>query len=63
MAGEAVASADGRRLLLARLVLDHRLSPRDPLAADDVAAAAAIEQALLGDGPVTLEDGLALAAT
>ena len=62
MAGEATASGDGSRLLLAKLVLDHRLSPRDPLAPDDVAVAAQIEAALLGEAPVALADAVRLAA-
>jgi alkylation response protein AidB-like acyl-CoA dehydrogenase len=65
MASEAMAiaadSGDARRLLLARLVLDHRLAPRDPLAADDLDRAAAIEDALLGDDPVPLDRAAALA--
>jgi len=64
MACEAMAIAtqggDARRLLLARLVLDHRLAPRDPLAADDLDHATAIEDALLGDAPVPLAAATAL---
>jgi acyl-CoA dehydrogenase len=65
MAGEAMAIAatggDARRLLLARLVLDHRLAPRDPLAGDDVVAAAEFERWLLDPAPVPLASAIELA--
>jgi acyl-CoA dehydrogenase len=50
---------DARRLVLARMVMDHRLRPRDPLAisdGDDAAAAA-----LLQDQPIALETAQTLA--
>jgi alkylation response protein AidB-like acyl-CoA dehydrogenase len=49
--GAAIAAArgDARRMLLARLVLDYQLAARDPLARGDIAAEAAITDALLGD--------------
>jgi len=56
------ASGDARRLLLSRLVLDHRLTARDPLApaAGTVDAQAA---ALLLDGrPVPMAAAAAIAA-
>ncbi|MGE0715036.1 MAG: DNA alkylation response protein, partial [Alphaproteobacteria bacterium] len=56
------AGGDARRLLLARLALDHRLAPRDPLAGDDGAREAAIAAALLDDAPVAAERAAALAA-
>ena len=51
---------DARRLLLARLVITHRLSPSDPLAIstpDDT-----IIDALLDDAPVSLDQAAALVA-
>ena len=51
---------DARRLVLARMVLDHRLRPRDPLAiADDDSAAVAT---LLRDEPLSLDAARELAA-
>ena len=54
------AGGDARRLLLARMVLDHRLSAHDPLSAghDDTARI----DAVLGDGPVSVERAAALLA-
>ena len=52
---------DARRLLLARMVLDHRLSPRDPLSLGDDADDA-MTDALLGDAPVDLETAARLVA-
>jgi alkylation response protein AidB-like acyl-CoA dehydrogenase len=48
--GAAIAQArgDARRMLLARLVLDHQLAARDPLARGDTATDAALADALLG---------------
>jgi acyl-CoA dehydrogenase len=54
--------ADARRVLVARFVLEHRLSPQDPLASD---AAAWEEEAialLLEDAPVSLTRASALLA-
>jgi alkylation response protein AidB-like acyl-CoA dehydrogenase len=59
----AAQSGDARRLLLARLVLDHRLMPRDPLAGDDVTRAAEIESWMLDDAPVPLETAAVLTAS
>jgi hypothetical protein len=52
------AGGDARRLILARMVVDHRLRPQDPLAAgeDDTAAT----DALLDPAPVSLERAAAL---
>ena len=49
------------RLVLARMVLDHRLRPRDPfsMGRDDDPAAVA----LLGESPITLGEAQALVAT
>jgi hypothetical protein len=51
---------DARRLVLARMVVDHRLRPRDPLAEgeDDRAAV----DALLGEDPVDLDRAARLVA-
>ncbi|MDA0225953.1 MAG: acyl-CoA dehydrogenase family protein [Proteobacteria bacterium] len=54
---------DARRLILARLVLDHRLAAADPLARDaNRDAAGEIEDLLLGEAPVALARAQALAA-
>jgi acyl-CoA dehydrogenase len=53
---------DARRLVLSRLVLDHRLTPRDPLARDDGRIEAHAAALLLGDRPVPLEEAAALVA-
>ncbi|MCH9675393.1 MAG: acyl-CoA dehydrogenase family protein [Gammaproteobacteria bacterium] len=54
------AGGDARRLILARMVLEHRLLPQDPLAVsrDDDAAAVA----LLSEAPIDLERAQELAA-
>jgi len=59
MAWEAKRTGDARRLALARMVLEHRLAARDPLAAD--AAPAAALAALLEERPLR-ESDLAQAA-
>jgi len=65
MAGEAMAVAadggDARRLLLARLVLDHWLAPRDPLDGDDVGLAVELERCLLDPAPVPRATAIELA--
>ncbi len=48
------AGGDARRLILSRLVLDHRLGPDDPLRVPDAAWDAAVADAVLGAAPVTL---------
>ncbi|MEQ8814300.1 MAG: acyl-CoA dehydrogenase family protein [Thalassobaculum sp.] len=48
------AGGDARRLLLARMVVDHRLTPSDPLWARAPAADDAATDLLLGDAPVPL---------
>jgi alkylation response protein AidB-like acyl-CoA dehydrogenase len=47
--------ADARRALLARCVLEHRLSPQDPLAPEEAAWEKPATALLLDDAPVTLE--------
>jgi len=49
---------DARRLLLARMVVTHRLTPHDPLAPGEDETAAV--DALLSDAPVSLERATAL---
>jgi acyl-CoA dehydrogenase len=48
--------ADARRALVARFVLTHRLSPRDPLEMEDAEGEDAAIGLLLSDAPVTLAD-------
>jgi alkylation response protein AidB-like acyl-CoA dehydrogenase len=50
--------ADGRRALLARFVLEHRLTPRDPLAPEDASWERAAGGLLL-EGPVQGLEGVA----
>ncbi len=50
----AEPGGDARRLLLARMVLEHRLSPQDPLAITDTAFDEAAEALLLSDAPAPL---------
>ena len=47
---------DARRLLLSRLVLDHRLSPGDPFRVTENAAQAAIASLLLGERSVGMAE-------
>ena len=55
-------NADARRVLVARLVLEHRLSPRDPLASDAAAWEADAIALLLDEAPVSLTRASALLA-
>ncbi|MEM9682999.1 MAG: acyl-CoA dehydrogenase family protein [Pseudomonadota bacterium] len=63
--GAALAPSDGhgpgdaRRLLLARLVLDHKLSARDPIAFDETDAEQAVAMGMLSEKPITLEQAVA----
>lgn len=54
--------ADARRVLLARMVLDHRLSAKDPLALEDAAWEQEATTLLLGDAPVPMSKASALVA-
>lgn len=49
------AGGDARRLLLSRMVLDHRLSQQDPLSISGGKAEARMTDLLLSDEPVSLE--------
>ncbi|WP_395712618.1 acyl-CoA dehydrogenase family protein [Reyranella sp.] len=51
---------DARRLLLSRLVLEHRLAPHDPLALGDSAWEEEAMDLLLQDRPVTLAKAVSL---
>jgi alkylation response protein AidB-like acyl-CoA dehydrogenase len=53
---------DARRLLLARLVADHRLGNADPFGLPDDAWESAVAAKLLGDGTVTLSEVTSLLA-
>lgn len=55
------AGGDARRLLLARMVVRHRLRASDPLAEDNDGDGPAVD-ALLSDDPVPLDRAVALAA-
>lgn len=51
---------DARRLLWSRLVIDHRLTPRDPYALVDHAWEDEVSALLLGDADVSMEDAARL---
>jgi alkylation response protein AidB-like acyl-CoA dehydrogenase len=53
---------DARRLLLSRLVIEHRLSPRDPLSLGESTWEAEAMDLLLSDTPVPLATAAALVA-
>lgn len=54
------SGGDARRLLLARLVIDHRLKPSDPLAPRVPDAESLIAERLLDDAPVPLDQAASL---
>jgi acyl-CoA dehydrogenase len=55
--GSALAktTGDARRLLLSRLVIDHRMRPRDPMSVNDGPVERRCADLLLDDAPVSLE--------
>jgi len=53
---------DAGRMLLSRLVVDHRLTPQDPFAATAGKSEDAISKRILGEGDVSLADASALLA-
>ncbi len=55
--GSALAktTGDARRLLLSRLVIDHRMRPRDPMSVNDGPVEKNCADLLLNDAPVSLE--------
>ena len=56
------AGGDARRLLIARLVLDRRLSPPDPLSLGDSNFEGEAAELLLSDAPVSLDRAVELLA-
>ena len=54
MTWEAAKTGNGKRLLLARMVIDHRLRPHDPMAPGDGAREAAAIELLLDEKPLAL---------
>ena len=56
--GSALAktTGDARRLLLSRLVIDHRMRPRDPMSVNDGPTEARCAELLLNEAPVSLAD-------
>jgi acyl-CoA dehydrogenase len=60
MAWEAAHLDNGRRLLLSRMVVEHRLSAQDPLAPPDGAWEERAAAMLLGEGAVTFAQAAAL---
>ncbi len=60
MAWEAVRLDNGRRLLLSRMVVEHRLSAQDPLAPSNEAWEERAAAFLLGEGAVTLDQAATL---
>ena len=60
MAWEASRLGDGRRLLLSRMIVEHRLASQDPLAPRSEAWEDRAAVMLLGADPVTLEHAAAL---
>jgi len=60
MAWEAARLDNGRRLLLSRMVVEHRLSAQDPLAPPDGAWEERAAAMLLGEDAITLDEAAAL---
>lgn len=57
------SGGDARRLILARLVLDRRLAPGDPLTFDDCSFEADAAELLIADAPVSLDRATELIAS
>ena len=57
-----IAGGDARRLLLSRLVIEHRLAPQDPLSLSESTWEAEAMDLLLSDAPVPLAKAAALVA-
>ena len=51
---------DARRILFARLVVEHELRPRDPLVSGDARVESRIADLLLADAPVSMADAVEL---
>jgi hypothetical protein len=60
MAWEASQSGNGKRLLLSRTILEHRLSAEDPMAMRDNQWESRAADLLLRDADVSLPDAAAL---
>ena len=60
MAWEASQSGNGKRLLLSRMILEHRLSPEDPMAMRDNRWESQAADLLLRDGNVSLAEAAPL---
>jgi acyl-CoA dehydrogenase len=60
--GGHATSVDARRALVSRLVLEHRLSSKDPLEADGAPWEDAAIALLLADTPVPMERAAAMLA-
>jgi acyl-CoA dehydrogenase len=60
MAWEASKTGNGKRLLLARMALEHRLSAEDPLRVSDNRWEAKAAELLLRDGDTSLEEAIPL---
>ena len=56
----AARNGDGRRLLWSRLVVEHRLTARDPYAAGDTAWEDRVSRLLLAEAPVPLAEAIEL---
>jgi hypothetical protein len=56
----AARQGDARRFLLARLLLEHRLQPRDPLATGGTDRDRSLARQLLSEKPVPVETATAL---
>jgi hypothetical protein len=54
---------DARRLLLSRMVLEHRLAPHDPLGHAEMEWEGRAIDLLLADAPVPLEQARAVVAS
>jgi len=62
MAWEAAKTGNGKRLLLARMVMDHRLRPHDPMAPDDGAREDTAIELLLDEKPLALPSAVRIAS-
>jgi len=62
MAWEAARTGNGKRLLLSRLVVEHRLTPSDPIAPGDNRWGRKMADLLLGERDVGLSEAAAMVA-
>jgi acyl-CoA dehydrogenase len=61
-AASGAGGQDARRLLLSRLVLDHRVLPHDPMDTHDNGFDVNVANILLSDEPVSLREALQVLA-